>query len=66
MDDDDIYFENGNLVISAKGGTDGDIVYFRVHKSILGLSKDEFLLDGCFRKHILVLTRSRRIESRIA
>jgi hypothetical protein len=36
MDDDDIYFEDGNLVISAKNGTDGDIVYFRVHKSILG------------------------------
>ena len=52
MDDEDIYYEDGNLVVSANGGTNGDtgIVYFRVHKSILGkhspVFKDMFSLPS--------------------
>jgi len=32
--DEDLYFEDGSIVLSAKD-TDGDLVYFRVHKSVL-------------------------------
>ena len=36
IDDDDLSFEDGNLAISAKDRTNGNLVFFRVHKSILG------------------------------
>ena len=36
IDDDDLCFEDGNLVVSANNRTNGDLVFFRVHKSILG------------------------------
>jgi hypothetical protein len=32
--DEDLYFEDGSVILSAKG-SDGDLVYFRVHKSVL-------------------------------
>jgi hypothetical protein len=32
--DEDLYFEDGNVIISTSSGGD-DLIYFRVHKSVL-------------------------------
>ena len=47
--DEDLYFEDGSVIISAKG-TGGDLAYFRVHKSVLSkqstVFKDMFSLPS--------------------
>jgi hypothetical protein len=39
--DQDLYFEDGNIIISANGAS-GDLVYFRVHKSLLSKQSSVF------------------------
>jgi len=45
--DEDLYFEDGSVILSAKD-TDGNFVYFRIHKSVLAkqssIFKDMFSL----------------------
>jgi hypothetical protein len=47
--DEDLYFEDGSVILSANS-TDGDLVYFRVHKSVLSkqstVFKDMFSLPS--------------------
>jgi hypothetical protein len=47
--DEDLYFEDGSVVISANN-VDGDLVYFKVHKSVLAkqstVFKDMFSLPS--------------------
>jgi len=39
--DEDLYFEDGSIIISAND-TGGDLVYFRVHKSVLSKQSSAF------------------------
>jgi hypothetical protein len=39
--DEDFYFEDGSLILSAKNA-DGDLVYFRVHRSVLAKQSSVF------------------------
>jgi hypothetical protein len=39
--DEELYFEDGSIVISAKDA-DGNLVYFRVHKSVLSKQSTVF------------------------
>jgi hypothetical protein len=43
--DEDLYFEDGNIIISASNAS-GDLIYFRVHKSIL--SKQSIVFRDMF------------------
>jgi hypothetical protein len=43
--DEDLYFEDGSIVLSAND-TDGNLVYFRVHKSVL--AKQSTVLKDMF------------------
>ena len=48
--DEDLYFEDGSVIISANNIGSGDLVYFRVHKSVLSkqstVFKDMFSLPS--------------------